>query len=473
MRELLSLLLSRAHNWAEAAPWLAALMAVGGITVFWVTLSRRRRAEAAANFWPWLRAIIEATAAAVLFLAILWAVRLQLNRVERDFRREHGRVTEVNLQSVRSIWGRPHVQHQLDVEHTVVESVQEELPRSDPEQPPRFITRKVTRQIEQNSIVKTRGAVTIKMNYRRKGSAYYPCFEDDCDFAYTVKNLADVKTTANFRFPLSRGQNLFLDFQVLVDGRDFSDRLNFNDNKVEWSIPMAAGQESTIQVHYTSRGMETWYYQISEAREIRDFKLVIDLPDVPKERLNYPEECLTPTQVTPRGNGTVLTWVLNRAVTTRGMGVELPAPRQPGNLVAGMLQYSWRGGMLLLVGLTVSVLGGSVRRGLVRLALVGGAYCVQFMLLASLSDFRLGLVGALPLGALVAILVSLLALRWPPGAWSPAPAWLVVFFVLVYPLLTLPRTAAPALVTGTDIALLLYLAGVYLVRATAHPQSAT
>ena len=166
----------------------------------------------------------------------------------------------------------------------------------------------------------------------------------------------------------------------------------------------------------------------------------------------------------------MLTWVLQRAVTTRGMGVELPAARQPGNLVARMLQYAWSGGMLLLVGLTVSVLGGSIRIGLLRLGLVGGAYCAQFMLVAALSDSRLGLVAALPLGALVAIVLSLLALRWPAGAWRPAPACLVAFFVLVYPLLALPRTAAPALMTSTEIGLLVYLAGVYAIRSRARPR---
>lgn len=469
MKELLGLLVSRVHNWATAAPWIAALMALGAVIVFWAAFSRRRPPEASAAFWPWLRAIIEATVAAGLFLAILWGVRLQLNNVERAFLREHGRVTEVNLQSVRSIWGRPHVQHELDVNHTVVVKLQEELPRRYPDEPPRFVTKTVTRDIEQNSIVKTRGTVTIKMNYRRKGSAYYTCFEDQCDFAYTVRNFADRKTTANFRFPMSRGQTLFLDFQVVVDGQDFSSQLSFRGDDVGWNIPMVPGQQSTIRVRYKSRGMETWYYQITEAREIRDFKLVMNLPDVPRERLNYPEGCLTPTEIAVEGRGSVLTWALDRAVTTRGMGVELPAARQPGNLVARMLQYAWRGAMLLLVGLTVSILGGSVRIGLLRLGLVGGAYCAQFMLVAALSDSRLGFVLALSLGALVAIVLSLVALRWPGGAWRPALACLVAFFVLVYPLLALPRTVAPALMTTADIGLLVYLAGVYAMHSAASP----
>ncbi|MFQ6133359.1 MAG: hypothetical protein ACE5R4_15055 [Armatimonadota bacterium] len=467
MKQLLDLLISRAHNWATAAPWIAALMALGAAVVFWAAFSRRRPGQAAEGLWPWLRAVLESSVAAGLFMAILWGVRLELNYVERAFRRQHGRVTEVNLQSVRSIWGRPHVQHDLQVTHTVVDTVQEELPRPYPDAPRRFVTKQVTRHIEQNSILKTRGTVTIRMNYRRKGSAYYTCFEDDCDFLYEVRNLAERETTADFRFPMSSGQNLFLDFQVLVDGEDYSEHLSFRGNDVYWSMPMPPGRQVTVEVSYKSRGMETWYYQIPEAREVRDFELVMHLPDVPRERLNYPEGCLTPTEIKDRaeGEGSVLTWSLDHAITTRGMGVALPDAPQPGNQVARVLQYAWRGGMLLLVGLVVSVLGAGLRLGLLRLAIVGGACCAQFMLLAALSDFRPGFVGAFAIGAVIALALSLAALRWPAGAWGAGPVSLVCFFVIVYPLLALPKAAAAALVTAADIALIAYLAGAYVRQA--------
>jgi len=466
VKELLDLILSRAHNWAAAAPWIAALMAFGAIVVFWAAFTRRRPTEARPGFWPWLQAVLEASVAAGLFMAILWGVRLQLNHVERSFRREHGRITEANLRSVRSIWGRPHVQQGLEVDHTVVVSVQEELPRRYPDEPPRFITKQVTRDIEQNSIIKTRGTVTIAMNYRRKGSANYTCFEDECDFLYEVKNFADCETTANFRFPMSFGQSLFLDFQVSVDGEDYSNRLSFRGNDVCWSMAMVPEQQARVEVRYRSRGMETWYYQISKAEEIRDFRLSMNLPDVAQDRLNYPEGCLTPTEIKPTADrrGTVLTWALDRAITTRGMGVDLPDAPQPGNLVARVLQYAWRGGMLLLVGLVVSVLNTGIRAGLLRLGVIGGAYCAEFMLLAALSDFRPGFVGALAIGVSVALLLSLLALRWPAGAWGIAPACVVGFFVLVYPLLALPHTLAAALVAVADIGLVVYLAGVYVYR---------
>ena len=467
MQNLLALVVSRAHNWAEAAPWIAALMALGAIVVFWAAFSRRRPAEASPGFWPWLRAVLEASVAAGLFLAILWGVRLELNYVERAFRAEHGRITEVNLRSVQTIWGRPHIQYDLRVTHFVTDTVQEELPRPSPEAPPRFITRRVTRALEQNSIVRTRGTVTVKMNYRRKGSAYYTCFEDDCRFIYDVRNFADRETTADFAFPMSSGQNLFLDFKVLVDSEDYSKHLSFSGEEVRWSLPMAPGRQVTVEVTYRSRGMETWYYQIPEPREIRDFTLVMQLPEVAQGQLNYPEGCMTPSQVQagPQGKGSVLTWSLDRAITTRGMGVALPAAPQPGNLVARVLQQAWRGAMLLLVGLVVSLLGAGMRAGLLRLALIGGAQCAQFMLLAALSDFRPGFVGAFALGALIALALSLLALRWPAGAWSTAPACLVGFFVVVYPLLALPRVAAGALLTAADIGLIAYLVGACLRRA--------
>ena len=465
MKQVPSLLMSRLHNWAEAAPWVAGLMVLGAALVFWAVYSRRRPAEDSAGAWPWLRAVLEASAAGLLFLAVLWGVRLELNHVERAFSGEHGRITQVNLESVRSIWGEPHEQPELRVTHSVIVTEKEQVPTS-PDQAPRFITRQVSRELPQNSLIKTRGAVTIHMNYRRKGSALYACFEDECDFRYAVKNLSDRTTTASCRFAVSPGQGLYTEFMVLVGGYDFADRLSFQNGEARWTMAMKPGEQIPVQVRYKSRGMETWEYSIPEAREVRDFQLVMNLPEVAQDRLDYPEGCLTPTAIAPgpQGQGTTLTWTLDRAITTRGMGVDLPAAPQPGNLVARVLAYAWRGGMLLLVGLLVSLLPGGVRVTLARLALVGGAYCGQTMLLAALSDTRLGFAGALALGALLTLALAALALQWPGRALRPAPAGLVLFFAVIYPLLALPKDAAPALMTVADVALLVYLAGLYLGR---------
>ncbi len=473
MKQVPSLLMSRLHNWAEAAPWIAGLMMLGAVLIFWAVYSRRRPEERGPGFWPWLRAALEAGAAATLFLVVLWGVRLELNHVERGFNREHGRITHVNRESVRSIWGEPHEQPELRVTHTIQVAERQEIPTS-PDQPPRFITRQVTVNVPQNSLISTRGTVTIRMNYRRKGSALYTCFEDDCDFRYVVKNLSERTTTASCRFAVSPGQGLYSDFVVLVGGHDFADRLSFQGDDACWTMAMKPGERIPVQVRYKSRGMEMWQYSISQTRELRDFELVMNLPDVPRERLDYPEGCLTPTtiQAGPQGQGTVLIWKLDRAITTRGMGVDLPAAPQPGNLVARVLAYAWRGGMLLLVGLLVSLLPGGVRMTLARLALVGGAYCGQGMLLAALSDTRLGPPGAAAIGAALALLLAYVALRWPVSVLRPAPVGLVIFFIVAYPLLALPKDLAPVLMTAADVALLAYLAGLYLVRVKA-PTAAT
>ena len=230
---------------------------------------------------------------------------------------------------------------------------------------------------------------------------------------------------------------------------------------------MQPGEEIPVHMRYKSRGMESWRYDIPAPHEIRDFRMVMSLPEVARDRLDYPEGCLTPTEITTgsEGRGTVLTWTLDRAITTRGMGVELPGATQPGELVARVLKHAWRGAMLLLVGLVVSLLPGGVRMGLARIGVVGGAYCGQFMLLAALSDTRMGFIGALALGAVITLVLSCAALRWPVRVKGLAPWCLMAFFALAYSLLALPRKLAPALMTVVDVGLLVYLVGLYVGQA--------
>ena len=65
-------------------------------------------------------------------------------------------------------------------------------------------------------------------------------------------------------------------------------------------------------------------------REIRDFTLTLNLPDLPKARLNNPEGCMTPTDVKPtaNGQGSVLTYRLAHAISNKGMGIAFPTVAQ-------------------------------------------------------------------------------------------------------------------------------------------------
>jgi hypothetical protein len=461
----MSAILARVHSWVTEAPWLALLILVGVIVIFWWVLRANGAPEWAAKKAKWLQVLALAVVLPGLFFLILWGMRVSLARTEYDFRRQHGRVSEANLSSVESIWGRPHVQRDLTVSHSYQVPVTEEVR----DQFGRIVTRTrmETRYVPQNSITRTRGEVTLHRSERMKGTARYPGFTLDVAFDYTVRNFADRRTDAHFDFPLSPEQTMFDGFTVRVNGQDMSSRLQFDPYDVTWTLPMDPGQVDEVSVTYRSRGLQRFYYQVSDVREIRDFLLTLRLPDIPLREINYPEGCITPTSKQAANGGSVLEWRLDRALTTRGMGVALPEPAQPGALVARVLRYAWHGGMLLLVTVVITAIALGLGFNVLRIALLGAVFVGEFMFLAAVSDYVPSFWLAWAVAAVLAIGAAVLILG---GRRAPFPLlWLPVVFMGLYPLLALPRDAAPSLLLGIDVLTVLYLAALGIIALRRKP----
>ncbi len=467
----MSTILSRIHGWVTEAPWMALIILVGMAVVLWWVLRADGVPEWAARRAPWLRVLTMAVVLPLLFFAILWGVRVSLARTEYDFRRQHGRVSETNLSSVESIWGRPHVQRDLTVYHTYPVSVTEEVR----DQFGRIVTRTrmETREAPQNSVTRTRGDVTLTRSERQKGSAKYPGFTLDCRFDYTVQNFADRRTDARYDFPLSPEQTMFDGFTVLVNGRDMSSKLQFDPYDVTWTLPMEPGQVDQVRITYQSRGLERFYYQVSDVREIRDFLLTLRLPDIPLKDVNYPEGCITPTTKVASNGGAVLTWQLDRALTTRGMGIALPEPEQPGATVARVLRVAWHSGMLLLVTMVITAITLGLGFNVLRAALLAAVFVGECMLLAAVSDY----VPSFWLAYVLAVAPAVLAAALVFGGRRAPVALLVLLLVFMagFPLLALFPEIMSSLLLGVDVLTILYLAalGIAALRRTPlqeHPQ---
>jgi hypothetical protein len=150
--------------------------------------------------------------------------------------------------------------------------------------------------------------------------------------------------------------------------------------------------------------------QVKEPREIRDFTLTLNLPDLTKARLNNPEGCMAPTEVkpTPDGHGCVLTYRLDHAISSKGMGIALPTPPQPGaitNAILGETERSWLLIFALLVlGLTIA----SAKNAVLISLLFGAATALGYGLLGDFSDLLFGFWGT----AALVLLPSFVLLAW-------------------------------------------------------------
>ncbi len=441
----------RVQSWVTVEPAVALLMLIAAIVIFGTAFARSRDASSA--FWPWLRRVVEAAVIALLFLGILWAFRSILNSNRAAFFATHGSRSDANLESAYSIWGRPHVQRELSVAHHVVETVN---------------GAEVRQHRPQNSITGFEGETHLTVSEREKGYAYYSGFEADVNLTYEVANVSDEPTEADFYFPLPPSQTLLEDFLITSDGEDIGAMVNIGGDMVTWTEPMQPHQRKEIAVSYRARGMEYFYYQIPAQREIRNFSLTITVDRLPVSLVNYPEGCLTPTDLepTPDGRGSILSWTFDRTITTAGMGVALPQPEQPGaNVLRGLERSPYALTLLIAtLGLTLVLLGEPIR--FLDLALLAAVYCLEFLLMASISDTVLGFWGSLAAGAaLTSLLAYLLYRRHPSKLLRALVAGLVLFFTVVYPLAGLltdlsQRTAFDALV---QVGLIVYLFGLALV----------
>lgn len=462
-------LVGRVMQWVNLDPTVGLLMLITAVVLFGSAFKDYQ--DSNAGFWLWLKKILEitlrASLAALLFVGLMWAFRVILNDNIATFYSTHGSLSDISRSSAETIWGRPHTQVELTVKHSHEIEVQEELPRDDLTKPPVYKTVKQRETVRQNSIVGFVGDVKMQLSEREKGYAFYSGFVIDVALAYDLINDSDILTDAEFTFPLSQGQSLFENFVIKMDGTDLSQKLQISSDVVYWQTKMKPHQKSKIDITYSSRGMDYFYYQIPVQREIKNFVLTLTIDRLPVSLLNYPDGVITPRDIksTPDGKGSILTWKLDHAITVAGMGVALLPPQQPGAQVLRVLVISPYALTLLgaMLALTMLIWGQKVR--FLDLALLSAVYSVQFLVMAALSDYFFGFWGSLAVGSLLTLFLSYLLFRSLPTAPLRLSVYaLIIFFTLIYPLSGLLTDLAQqnAFNTLVQVGVILYIASLSL-----------
>src|SRR5581483_5966828 len=168
--------------------------------------------------------------------------------------------------------------------------------------------------------------ITLRQNARKKGSALYGGYETDCRFSWHLQNPADRPLNADITFPLPAEGAMYNDLYATLNGKDVLPLMQLKEGALNLPRELQPGEPLDIRMGFKSRGMSSWYLQVKESREIRDFTLTLTLPDLPKSRLNNPEGCMAPTDIKPTadGQGSILTYRLDHAISNKGMGIALP-----------------------------------------------------------------------------------------------------------------------------------------------------
>lgn len=403
----------------------------------------------------------------ILLLAFLMA---QLSSTRTLFDERHGRVTAANAQAVQNIWGGPHNQRNLKVRHTVeTTEVVEQLKNldGDKEEGPAQVVEKrfrrtVRKEVPQSSIIESRHRVTIRMNYRQKGSAYYPTFEDEAAFHFVVKNRSEKTTEAEHSFPLPAFQGAVSDLVVKVDGKELGDALAVGRDGLAWKRPMKPGETHAVHISYRSRGMDHWAFRLAGHESLEKFDLVVSVPGRAVE--NNPIGCMSPTRVVHDRSGTTLEWKLDRAVTNLGMGVILPAAAQPGAHESQILKRAPVALLLLVILLVLTRALGGLPVRFLPVMLVAVAGYLFFTGVAYLADLRLPVAASLAVaGGLMTALVALFHRRHDAGSpLGPVQTALFAVMTVGTSAIVCERHHVDALLQVLYVALLAYVMGLTL-----------
>ena len=324
-----------------------------------------------------------------------------------NFQRTHGRVTQANYEAVRTIWGAEQEQCELKVEIYTDEEVTERIESEDLTKPAVLRKKIVRHPVTANPFIAVRHDIVLKQNARKKGSAYYGGYETVCSFSWKLNNPSGTAQKCNLAFPLPASRAMYDDLSATLNGLDVLPQMQLKNATLMLARELQPNEALDFKIAFKSRGVSFWYFQVREAREIRDFLLTLSLPDLPKAKLNYPGGCMTPTEIQPTNSarGCVLIFRLDHAISNQGMGVALPSLPQPGEMTNAVLGETERAWLLLFAMLALTLTLAQVRHAVLISILFATATALAYGLLGDFSDLLFGF-----LGTAVLILIPLLLL---------------------------------------------------------------
>jgi hypothetical protein len=417
MKPVLSKLLGRAADLVDVQPVLALFLGGALLVVFLTTaFGPRPVAEperSTSLLWTLYRRgtrFLWALTLVGFLLATLSLLRVYLHQSLARFQHDHGRITAANYNAIQTIWGTPQVQPELRFDLYYEEEVTERIESEDVTKPAVLRKKLVRHDITSNPFLAARHEVTLRQNARKKGSALYGGYDTDCRFAWKLKNPTERSLNSLLNFPLPAATGMYDELTATLNGKDVLAQMQLKEGALLLQRDLQPNESLDFAISFKSRGMSSWYFQVQDPHEIRDFTLGLKLPDLSKSHLNYPEGCMSPTDTksTPDNRGTILTFRLDHAISSKGMGIALPGVPQPGETTKGVLDEVERAWLLLFATIILGFTVAGAAHGVLFSILFGAAAACVYGLVGDLSDILFGFWGT----AVLILLPAFLLLAW-------------------------------------------------------------
>lgn len=169
--------------------------------------------------------------------------------------------------------------------------------------------------------------VRLDLVQRRKGLLWYNLYDVDFAGHYVVRNdTANPHLTAYFPLPSTAAS--YANLYYRIGGRPVDATAAIDRGRINFDL--APGAQTTVEIGYASRGMESWIYQFSNGiASVRNLSLTMTTDF---KAIDFPAQTLLPVREDHSGSGWRLEWKYKTLVTGDGIGMQVPYPMQPGPL---------------------------------------------------------------------------------------------------------------------------------------------
>lgn len=300
---------------------------------------------------------------------------------------------------------------------------------------PRVYARVVAARKERWIFVPIRSSridVGLNVEQRRKGLLWYNMYDVDFAGRYVVRNDSSSPHLV-VQLPLPSSGGSYIDLTFRIGGRQIDNANALNADRVEFDLE--PGKETTIDVGYQSRGMDSWTYCFkadqaggTSVESVRDFTMTMTTNF---DAIDFPAQSLTPTKETESSAGWHLEWKYGSLVTSDNIGMVIPYPLQPGPLAERITFWA---PIALLFYFFVMLLIATLR-GIdlhpVNYFFLAAAFFAFHLLLAYLVD-RIALEAAFAICSAVSLFLTISYLRLVVGLrFAAVESGLAQFIYLV------------------------------------------
>jgi inner membrane protein involved in colicin E2 resistance len=177
----------------------------------------------------------------------------------------------------------------------------------------------------------SRVKVKLDLEHRQKGLIWFSTYAVDFQGRFTFTNPSAKAERVTFTLPFPSSQAIYDDLSFKLNGETISTRTS-NSNTLEADAMVAPHATVTLDVGYRSQGQDAWRYSFGgEVSQVKDFQLEM-LTNF--DRIDVPENALSPTTKAREGKGWKLSWNYKNLISGFEIGMPMPEKLQPGPLVS-------------------------------------------------------------------------------------------------------------------------------------------